>query len=227
MRRRLPTFIKFVHKLIVLERFSFTRVTRVDMGCSDYTGGYCILYRNWNGTDVDAWIKLYGAVTLMLKMIPLSMITKLIYFKCVRKRHHRDGAYSSIVKFPIEQWNGKESDCALHLHRVSLFNLKPDVSSNLITHSRARAWLDGLIFLCEIEYFVGFVINSDCIGYSFIFFEVSSVNEQVNEVERSNRGISQGFNRKDLDRLISWPIKWPYCHKIPCYLMIIEIAFSY
>ena len=29
MRRRLPTFVKFVHKLTVLERFPFTRVTRV------------------------------------------------------------------------------------------------------------------------------------------------------------------------------------------------------
>ena len=33
MQRLLPTFIEFVRKLTVLERFSFTRVTRVGMGC--------------------------------------------------------------------------------------------------------------------------------------------------------------------------------------------------
>ena len=37
--RHLPTFIKLIYKLAVLERFSFSRLTRVN------TGGYCMVLR--------------------------------------------------------------------------------------------------------------------------------------------------------------------------------------
>ena len=48
MQRFLPTFIKFVHKLAVLERFSFSRFTRVNTGKRQVSRQLCtILFLAW------------------------------------------------------------------------------------------------------------------------------------------------------------------------------------
>ena len=60
------TFIKLMHKFAVLERFSFSRLTRVNIVCLANTGGHCMydyLFRlkinyvgNWM-TIKETWMK--------------------------------------------------------------------------------------------------------------------------------------------------------------------------
>jgi len=64
-----------VHKLTVLARFSFTRVTRVGMGCPDNTGGYFIL------TEDQSWTILNNLGTHKLKSSSINLhISKCIKF---------------------------------------------------------------------------------------------------------------------------------------------------